>query len=171
LQALDPTDGARCPACRRFIGPLDTCPYCDSPANKAFSLRFLRYAALVLAVAGMVLLFFMARSSRIPEIELGAVTPALNSATVRVEGNVAAEPRTGQADDTYISFSISDGSGRLTVAAYDPCAHILVERDLLPHKGDRVEVTGTVSIRSPGANRIVIETPKQLKVVKQATDA
>jgi len=161
-------DGARCPACRRFIGPLDTCPYCDSPANKAFSLRFLRYAALALAIIGMAILYLMARSGRTPAIDLGAITPALNSATVRVEGIVAAAPRIGQSGDTYVSFPISNGSNRLMVAAYDPCAHVLVERNLLPHKGDQVDISGTISLRSPGANRIIIETPQQLKVIRPA---
>ena len=160
--------GALCPACERFIGPLDTCPYCDSPSPKPFSLRFLRFASLALAVIGMAALYLMARQNQTTIVAIGAVTPVMNSAYVRVSGMVVATPKARLAGTAYISFPISDGSNRLTVLAFNRCASALIAATNVPQKGAVVEVAGIVSINRPGEKQIVIETPEQLKVIKPA---
>lgn len=155
---------ALCPACDRFIGPLDTCPYCDSPSPKPFSLRFLRFASLALAVIGMALLYLAARRGGVVTIGIGMVTPAMNSAYVRVTGTVAATPKTGLAESAYVSFPISDGSNRLMVVAFNACARGLIDTTNVPQRGARVDVAGTVSISRPGERRLIMDSPEQLKV-------
>lgn len=159
---------ALCPACERFIGPLDTCPYCDSPSPKPFSLRVLRMASLAMAVIGTGLLYLAARQGEIPVVEVGAVTPVMNSAYIRVGGRVAAAPRSGLAGTVYVSFPLSDGSNRLTVVAFNRCAQRLICATNVPQRGAVVEVAGVVSISRPGERRIIMESPDQLKVIRTA---
>lgn len=160
--------GALCPACDRFIGPLDTCPYCDLPVPRTFSLRFLRFASLALAVIGMAALYLLARQDLRPLVKISEVTPLMNSASVRVAGRVAMTPQTNVAGSAYVSFPLTDGSNRLTVVAYDRCARGLIVATNIPRRGDMVEVSGTVSINRPGAKRIIMEAPEQLKMLMQA---
>ena len=159
---------AFCPTCERFIGPLGTCPYCDSPAPKPFSIRFLRFASLALAVIGTGLLYLAARQGRTPVVEIAAVTPVMNSAYIRITGVVAAIPKTGLAGNPYVSFPISDGSNRLTVLAFSRCARELIGSTNVPQRGATVEVAGTVNISRPGERRLIVESSGQLQVVRPA---
>ena len=168
MSTADKDNNALCPACGRFIGPLDECPYCDAPANKPFSLRFLRYAALTLAVIGMAALYLAARAGRTPAVEITGITPALNSAVVRVTGTVAALPRTNHTGRAYVGFPITDGSNRLFIAAYGSCAAGIIAAGSVPRRGDRVEATGSVSIRSPGERRLLVECPEAVRIVAPA---
>ena len=161
-------DGAFCPACDRFIGPLNTCPYCDLPVPRAFSLRFLRIASLVLAVIGMAALYLLARQDLRPLVKISEVTPLMNSASVRIAGLVATTPQINVTGNAYVSFRLADGSNTLVVVAYDRCARGLVGATNCPRRGDMVEVSGTVSITRPGAMRIIMEAPEQLKMLTQA---
>lgn len=165
MAAKNTNQGALCPACERFIGPLDTCPYCDAPSPKPFSLRFLRIASIVLAVIGMALLYVTARQGRLPAVDISAVTPAMNSAYVRVSGFVVASPRTGRDGTGYVTIPVSDGSNRLTVVAYGRCACALIDATNVPQRGVKVEVAGVVSITRPGEKRIILESPDQLTVL------
>lgn len=160
---------ALCPACERFVGPLDTCPYCDLSMPGTFSLRFLRFASLALAIIGMAALYMMAREGQRPVVAVGAVTPQMNSASVRVAGRVASTPQSGMGGSSYFSFPITDGSNRLTVVAYDRCARELICSTNLPGRGDVVEVCGTVSINRPGTKRIIMEAPEQLKTLNRGS--
>jgi len=161
-------NGALCPACDRFIGPLDTCPYCDLPVPRTFSLRFLRFASLALAVVGMAALYLLARQDLRPLVKISEVTPLMNSASVRVAGLVATTPQISVAGNAYVSFPVTDGSNSLTVVAYDRCARGLMGATNCPRRGDIVEVSGTVSITRPGVRRIIMEAPEQLKMLTRA---
>ncbi|MEI6969940.1 MAG: hypothetical protein WCL44_00350 [bacterium] len=156
---------ALCPACGRFIGPQDTCPYCDCPSPKPLSLKVLRLASLALAVLGMALLYLAAWQGRVPAIAVGDVTPAMNSAYIRVGGCVAAKPKTGTATTPYVSFPITDGSNRLKVVAFNRCAIGLIASTNVPGRGAIVEVAGVLSVSGPDERQIVIESPAQLKVI------
>ena len=50
--------------------------------------RCLKYGAVVLAVAGLILLYLMARHSEVPEIKIAGITPMMNFGLVRIKGLV-----------------------------------------------------------------------------------
>jgi len=162
--------GGRCPMCERFIGPVDTCPFCDAPACRPLSLRVLRYAALALALIGLGLLYLMAVRGEPPVIRTADIKPAMNSAFVRVVGTVPANARVtvkyGKAD--YVSFRIDDGSGTINAGAAGSCAVKLVEQWLVPVAGDRVDVTGEVNIRQGKTGRIIIDAPGHLVILARS---
>lgn len=146
--APSPDPAALCPACERFIGPATRCPYCDSDANTPPVLRAMRIGALVLAGAGLALLFVMARYSRADIVRVGDITPMMNYAFVSVSGEVERKPyigyRTGVVD--YVAFTITDESGALRVVANGPVARALSEGGRLPAARDRVTVSGTLQV-------------------------
>ena len=154
---------ADCRSCGRFIGPVLTCPYCGAFAEGRLPLRVLRYAALVMGIAGLALLIQFARSRETPLVPLGDLTPTMNFGRVRVAGWVARAPyiATEHGRTNYLSFAIEDGTNQLTVAAYERIAQSLVIRKRVPARGARVEVTGIVSVGLNGRIRLQLQDAEE----------
>ena len=158
--------------CERFIGPLDTCPYCDTPGCSPVTVRALRWSAVALAAAGLVLLYAMSRHREPPLVAVRTLTPAMNSAYVRVAGRVVQAPRLGDASGPveYLSIRLDDGSGTaeasgvILLTAYDEAARALVQRGAVPRRDDLVEAEGTLSIRRASPRRLLIDGPDQLRI-------
>jgi hypothetical protein len=155
-----------CPSCERFIGPADECPYCNADSARAPALRVLRYAALALAVPGLFFLYLMARGTDVPLVRIGDVNPLMNFAYVRVAGAVERDAYVGKDGDTvdYVSFLVSDGTGKLRVAAYDDVARGLARESRLPRAGDRVESAGSLSVAADGRTRLRLRSPDALLI-------
>jgi len=156
---------AVCPSCERFIGPVGMCPYCGSDSARPRSLKILQTAAVVLAGVGLLFLYVMARYREVPLVQIGDITPLMNYATVRVAGTVDRKPyvskRKGKVD--YVSFLVDDGTGALRVSADREVARMLVARDLLPQRGQRVDVTGRLSVTADGRQKLRIQSAGQVK--------
>lgn len=155
-----------CPSCERFIGPADVCPYCGTDSAKSPVLRVLRYAALLLGVAGLAFLYLMVTHRDLPVIKVGEITPMMNFAYVRLAGVVERDAyvvrKKGKVD--YISFSLDDGSGQLRVAAYRDIAQALAEKGLVPERGAFVDVTGSLSVSADGRAKLYLRAVEQLKI-------
>ena len=91
-----PTRPGDCPACGRFIGPLDTCPFCDCPAERQASLRWLRALAVAVALGGLALLGLAAAAREPDPVAIAAISPSMQLARIRVDGTIAAPPRSGR---------------------------------------------------------------------------
>ena len=148
--------GALCPSCERFIGPTDVCPYCGADSARRPILRHLRRAALLLAVAGVGGLYLFARQSNPPVVKIGAISPAMNFAFVRVNGHVsgAAKVLREGGDVDYVAFFVGDGTGRLRVTAEGPVARALAGSGGVPADGEDVDVTGTINVSAEGPPRL-----------------
>lgn len=155
-----------CPSCNRFIGPVGTCPFCDADARRPLSLRVLRGACVLLAVAGATFLLLMVRNRDLPLVTAAEITPVMNFACVRVAGVVEREPyvsrRGGRVD--YLSFLVNDGSGCVRVAAYGETARRLIDADGLPQKGASVDVSGSLRAGANGKIRLQLQAVGQLKI-------
>jgi hypothetical protein len=153
-----------CPGCERFIGPADVCPYCGADAFKRPGLRFLRRAALLLALLGLAFLYLAAGRRELPLVRIADITPLMNYASVRVAGAAVGKPyvsrRNGAAD--YAAFTLDDGSGRLRVTADGATARALVERRLLPDSGSRAAVSGRLSVSADGGAKLRLQSADQL---------
>ncbi|MDZ4198319.1 MAG: hypothetical protein U1E27_03445, partial [Kiritimatiellia bacterium] len=68
--ASKPATGAVCPVCSAFVGPARLCPSCGARITHRASLRIFRAAAVLLATAGLGLLWMAARRSEIPVIPI-----------------------------------------------------------------------------------------------------
>lgn len=162
FQAYGPD--ARCPACRRFIGPLDTCPYCDCPSGKPLTLRLLRKIAILLAVAGMGMIYAMSAADGIPSIRLSDISSSCNSARVRVTGVLEGKINTREkrGETVFVSFRITDGAVGITAAAYGDCAAGISRNKPGPGGGGKVTVIGRLSVKAGKQPRLVIESPEDL---------
>ncbi len=138
----------RCPACNRFIGPLEECPYCDCPAERQAGLRLLRLAALALALGGLVLLALAVRRQEAPLLSADAIRPSMNFARVRMRGLVAGSPRSGATrnGERWYGFTLDDGTGRIRVSAFGELANELAARTT--ESGMAVRVTGLLTVKA-----------------------
>lgn len=149
-----------CFSCERYIGAAESCPYCgvDPPWQPAR--RALRWAALGLALTGLIWLHVSARGQDSPHIEISRVTPVMNFARVRIAGTVQRRayrtPREGVPE--YISFVVDDETGSIRVQAWGEVAAALADTDRLPSAGDRVKVTGRIRISAQGDPRLALDT-------------
>ncbi len=145
---LEPNRDACCPACSRFIGPADVCPYCDTDSARLPVWRRLRWIAIIMAVAGLAVLMVVVTHRELPRVTAKAMRPTMNYAMVRVQGKVASAPASRRGGST--SFTLQDATGRWTVYA-DPRVWPTAGA---PVKGDVVEVAG--GVRITGGRRPVI---------------
>ena len=157
-----------CPACERFIGPLDACPYCDCPCERQAGLRLLRALALAVAVGGLVLLGLAVRRHEAPRVAVSAIAPSMNFARVRVEGAVSAVPKTGQtrSGEPWFGFTLADGSGRIRVSAFGDVAAALAAGDTLAGltSGAPVRAEGWLNIRAGQMPTLQLRDPAHLQL-------
>lgn len=152
-----------CPGCGRFIGALRACPYCDAPAASGVSLRFLRRAAVLLAVCGLALLYMAARNREVPSVAADGITPMMNFAFVSVEGTVVARPYVKTENDkvSRVWFRISDGAGTVQVVAYGRAARAIAGRGI-PEKGDMVKATGFIDASEQSGPKLRLQSAEGL---------
>jgi hypothetical protein len=129
-------------------------------------LRLGRIWALLLAVAGLGLLLVMSAHRELPVVNVGDVTPMMNFAYVRVCGTVERNAYVGNEDGEvgYVSFSLKDKTGRITVRAYETAAKAIAEQGLIPQKGWRVDVAGVLDVSAGRGPRLVVRDVGRLRV-------
>lgn len=161
-----------CGSCGRFVGAQPKCPHCGANATARLSVRVFRIGAVLLATVGLGLLYQMAVHREIPLVEIGAISPTMNFAYVRVAGVVAGESRVSRENDRVrsVRFLVEDGSGEIPVVAYGAKGQQLADRDCVPHAGDHVEVVGSLNV---AADRVALwlQSPDQLTLVRQEVPA
>lgn len=155
-------DEMNCPSCGRFVGAKIHCPYCGAKVAKRMSLVAVRYAAVLLATIGLVLLWAMAKSHDSPVVKIGDITPTMNFAQIRVDGTADSDVRTFR--NGGMGFNISDGTGTLMVFISQKQGEELRKLGKLPHAGDAVRLNGTVSL-SDKSNSLRLQSASSVEVV------
>lgn len=149
---------AFCPGCERFIGPADTCPYCECDSARKPLLRILRAGAVILALAGLAVLHVMATHGEAPLIRISEITPMMNFGWVRIQGvvekDVAVSRRKGRVDS--VSYTVEDGTGSIRVVAYGMAAQALVDHRRLPGGKTRVDLTGNLNVSADGNTKLIL---------------
>ncbi len=153
---------SNCPSCGRYVGPYDACPYCGAALSGRTPIRWLKVAALALALGGLALLWLLATRTDPPAVEVGQVDALMNMAYVRVTGRVARPPSYDPATG-YLSFWLSDGSGELYVAAYQEESQALIAQGRTPALGDQVSLEGTLRIRED-LIALTLNVPERLTI-------
>ena len=157
----------QCPSCERHVGPARRCPYCNATIPVAPLMRIIRVAAILLATAGLLLLYIAAKHHEPPLILIGSITPVMNFAHVRVSGTVSKRPYKSR-DGSSISFTIADDSGDLRVYAYRNVAKALLQDNAsLPAAGDRVELKGSLSISAEGTPKLYLKSAEHLTFISE----
>jgi hypothetical protein len=157
---------AVCPGCNRYIGPAVRCPYCHSDAPKPLVLRLLRVGSVVLAVAGLALLYLAVTHRELPVQKIGGITPLMNYAYVRIVGTVPGDAFVG--DDNgevdYVAFSVRDDTGSIRVKARGEVALKLSRSGRLPQGGMHVDVAGSLYVRPDRSPEMRLRAVRQLLV-------
>ena len=121
-------------------------PVCGSQVSRPFRIRVLQYASLVLAVAGLILLYLFSVNRDVPVVKIGNITPTMNFACVRVVGEVTSDAHVFKSGG--IIFNMKDGSGDIIVQGGRVEAASLEALGNLPRRGDQVDVAGSLSVNA-----------------------
>ena len=156
-----------CPACERFIGPLDVCPFCDCPSERQAGLLFLRLLAILLAVGGLALLALAVRQREPPAITVASIRPSMNFARVLVSGSVVTAPRSGRtrSGETWYGLTVEDGTGRIRLSAFGETADTLLARWPSPalSTGTPVRAEGWLTVRAGQMPSLQLRDPDHLR--------
>lgn len=153
-----------CPACGRFAGPSDECPYCSADIPCSPLRPLCRRWGLLAVLAGLALLWFWSAVQPVRLINVAEVTPRMNYAVVRIAGEIISRPYVRvDGGEGYVSFLLSDGSGTVRVSMDGRTAVEFASDAAVCCKGASLEVTGVLSIKkgreimlfpkSPGGER------------------
>jgi hypothetical protein len=126
----------------------------------------LRAIAVLLAVVGVGLLLVMSAHRELPVVRIADITPMMNFAYVRICGTVERDSYVVKDDGEvgYVSFLVSDNTGRARVKAYEAVAKAIAEQGLIPEKGWLVDVAGVVDVSADGGSKLVVRDAGQFRV-------
>ncbi|MCK4648819.1 hypothetical protein KAT51_04760 [bacterium] len=157
----------KCPSCNRFVGVHTTCPYCGARISKRISVMFFKYGALAVAFIGLILLYLAARVVETKIIKVKDIIPSMSFAYVRVQGTISFPPRIYPGTKS-LSFTVDDGTGRISIKAYGAVTEELIRTEKLPKIGDWVDVAGQLQVRE-GRASMIIQRPKEVQVTSAET--
>lgn len=143
----------------------------DSPASGGYpvyglqvkrplKIRVLQYASLILAVAGLVLLYLFSVNRDVPSVRIGSITPAMNFACVRLTGEITRDAYVFKSGG--IVFDVSDGSGEIAVMGGRAQAEALEAAGKLPRRGDYVEIYGNLSVSADQNPKLRLQSSERL---------
>jgi len=135
-------------------------PVSGSQVKRPLKIRMFQYASLVLAVAGLVLLYLYSVNRDIPVVKAGDITPTMNFATVRMIGVVTRDAYVFKSGG--VVFNVNDGSGEIAVMGGRAQADALKADGKLPRRGDRVEVAGSLSVSADQEPKLRLQSSDQL---------
>lgn len=154
-----------CESCGRFVGALAKCPHCGARVHARMSVRFFRLTAILLSTVGLFFLYKMAVNRETPVISISSIQPTMNFGFVRLAGKVSASPSIKYEAEILksVKFNINDGTGEIAVTAFGNKGQELLDSGKLPIVGDRVDVSGSLSL-SAEFNSLVMQTPAQMLI-------
>ena len=157
----------QCPACERFIGKVDVCPYCNADSVLAPLMLRLRTLAVLLILAGVVGLFFCTRPFEISMTNIGEITPHMNYRYVRVTGRVVSTPYVVEEEGqiTYMSFLIEDQTGRIRVQLSQNTAGVLAANGEMPWPGAVLNVSGALKLSPENKVKLQVQRAGQIETL------
>lgn len=153
---------ALCPSCGRFVGPYSICPYCGARLKGRLSLRVVKLSSVILAVVGLIALYFYARAVPIPTLAIRNAQGTLNMAYVRLQGRVTGAI-TYDPNSQYLAFWIEDDTGTARVSCYRDVTQALLQAQRIPAAGDLVSVAGTLRVREDSV-ALTLNVPEHLTI-------
>ncbi len=159
-------NGAICPSCGRFVGPLEQCPYCGAFVRKRLPLRYLRLGSILLALLGLAALLYAVSGASTPQVTVASVEATMNYAYVRLAGQVTRGP-VYDPESQELRFYLSDSTGEILVSSFRATTRPLIEQKKIPVAGDEVAVEGTLRVREDFVS-LNLSAPDKLQVTHPA---
>ncbi len=141
----------KCPSCGLEIpDDVEICPYCTAHVKRRVRIRAIYVIALVLILVSGVYGTLAYVNAGVPVSKISSLGIDDNYRFVHVEGVVTGYPFAYETPYgvTQIGFTISDGTGQLTVKIYSDQVEQAVKLGKIPGLGDRVDVSGTFAYSS-----------------------
>ena len=142
-------------------------PIYGPQVKRPLRVRVLQMASLVLAVAGLILLYLYSVNRDIPTVRVADVTPTMNFAYVKIAGNVISDAYIFKSGG--VIFNLHDGSGEIAVMGGRAQAEALKNAGKLPRRGDRVEVAGSLSVSADQEVKLRMQSAEQLTLCRKRT--
>jgi len=164
MRPVGPKEEVICPKCRRYVGPLEKCPYCGAKVPTRLSIRLLKWGGLAIAVFGVMFLYLDLHATHIivrePQtIEISEITPTMNFGNVYITGKATFVK---YYDDTkFLGMFITDLDNEnvdIYIRAYDAETNRLMDMESqrlaenspdpkFPAVGDIVTLRGQLIVR------------------------
>jgi DNA/RNA endonuclease YhcR with UshA esterase domain len=147
----------------------DDYPVYGPQVKRPLRVRVLQFASIVLAVAGLILLYLYSVNRDIPVVKVAQISPTMNFAYVRINGIVSRDAYIFQSGG--IVFDLNDGSGEIAVMGGRAQAEALEKENRLPKRGDRVEVAGSLSVSADQEVKLRMQSAAQLVLERKRASA
>ena len=143
------------------------------PAGARRGWRIIRWAALLLALAGAGLFFHGFTHRAAPLTRIGLLRPDRNAAVVRVQGRAAGDAQVARVDGRINSlhFIVDDDTGQLPVIAGAAPARTLAQWDRVPRDGDPVTVAGRLGVAAGNQVSLQLQRAEDLQLTRKARSA
>ena len=145
----------------------DDYPVCGPQVKRPLRVRVLQIASLVLAFVGLILLYLYSVNRDIPLVRVDSITPTMNFAYVRIAGEVTRDAYVFKSGGMV--FNLHDGSGEIAVMSGRAQAEALENAGRLPRRGDRVEVSGSLSVSADQEVKLRMQSAEQLVLQRKRT--
>lgn len=150
-----------CPNCNRYVGPVETCPYCRAKVAKRSVHQAIKYGSLAFALLGLVLVQQLAVHQGTPQFKISEIDKQNNFAHIEIRGMVS-DPITyfsqEGTDSGSLYIEVDDGTGTVTVRTYSDMTSKLLKAGKVPAFGDRVIVTAQVAYRCDALSLLLQST-------------
>ena len=140
-------------------------PVYGSQVKRPVRVRVLQVASLVLAVAGLILLYLYSVNRDIPTVRVSEITPTMNFAYVKVSGNVTRDAYVFKSGG--VVFNLHDGSGEIAVMGGRAQAEALENAGKFPRRGDQVDVAGSLSVSADQEVKLRMQSVAQLTLIRK----
>lgn len=138
----------------------DDYPVYGPQVKRPLRVRVLQYASLVLAVAGLGLLYLYSVNREIPIVRVDSIKPTMNFAYVRIQGEVSRDAYVFKSGGMV--FNLNDGSGEIAVMGGRAQAEALEDAGNLPRRGDYVDVAGSLNVSADQEVKLRMQSADQL---------
>lgn len=165
-----PVDTTVCPACGHFVGVYERCPRCGTYLPKRTSLKFFKFFSLFLAIFGLFFLYLWVLNQKLPTIKISTISETMNFAYVHLTGVVSRDAQVyydefdnGIKRPSRITFTMNDETGSISVGAFKTVAEQMIEKNILPAAGDKIDVEGQLKVKGNYIN-ITIQAIDQIQL-------
>lgn len=165
-----PVDTTVCPACGHFVGVYERCPRCGTYLPKRTSLKFFKFFSLFLAIFGLFFLYLWVLNQKLPTIKISTISETMNFAYVHLTGVVSRDAQVyydefdnGIKRPSRIGFTMQDETGSIYVGAFKTVAEQMIEKNILPAAGDKVDIEGQLKVKGNNIN-ITIQAIDQIQL-------